>query len=96
MNDKDFSEVVACFKEAGQLKSAVEKPCKVSEINPTAIKAVRSKLHLAQKEFAVMIGVSLGMLQSWEQGKSAPDGPAKALLKVAVKNPQAVMDALCS
>jgi len=96
MNDKDFSEVVACFKEAGQIKSVAEKPDRICEINPPAIKAVRAKLHLAQKEFAVMIGVSLAMLQSWEQGKSAPDGAAKALLKVATHNPQAVLDALNS
>jgi putative transcriptional regulator len=94
MNDKDFSEVVACFKEAGQIKSVVEKPDGICEINPPAIKAVRTKLHLVQKDFAAMIGVSLSMLQSWEQGKSAPDGPAKALLTVAVKNPQAFMTAL--
>ena len=94
MNDKDFSEVVACFKEAGQIKSADGKPARVCGTDPPAIKAVRAQMHLAQKEFAVLLGVSLSMLQSWEQGKSEPDGAAKALLTVAAKNPGAVMDAL--
>lgn len=96
MNDKDFSEVVACFKEAAQIKSVAEKPARIIETDPPAIKAVRMGLNLAQKEFAEMFGVSLSMVQNWELGKRKPDGPAKALLTVAAKNPQAVLDALLS
>jgi len=51
---------------------------------------------MSQTEFAAMIGVSARTLQNWEQGRRNPDGPAKALLKVAVKNPQAVLEALHS
>ena len=43
-----------------------------------------------------MIGISLSTLQNWEQGRREPDGPAKALLKIASKNPKAVMEALHS
>jgi len=43
-----------------------------------------------------MIGVSISTLQNWEQGRREPDGPAKALLKIASKNPEAVLDALHS
>jgi putative transcriptional regulator len=42
------------------------------------------------------LGVSISTLQNWEQGRREPDGPAKALLKIASKNPEAVMDALHS
>ena len=41
-------------------------------------------------EFALMIGVSVSTLQNWEQGRRNPDGPARALLKVASENPEAV------
>ena len=41
-----------------------------------------------------MIGVSVATLQNWEQGRRKPEGPARALLRVAAKNPQAVMEAL--
>jgi putative transcriptional regulator len=41
-----------------------------------------------------MIGVSVRTLQNWEQGRRKPDGPAKALLHVASKNPKAVLEAL--
>ena len=41
-----------------------------------------------------MIGVSTSTLQNWEQGRRKPEGPARALLQVASKNPDAVVDAL--
>ncbi len=41
-----------------------------------------------------MIGVSLATLESWEQGRRVPEGPARALLKVVADNPKAVADAL--
>ena len=47
-----------------------------------------------QSEFALMIGVSVGTLQNWEQGRRKPVGPARALLKVASENPEAVREAL--
>ena len=96
MKDKDFSKLVASVKEAGQIKSGKKKPSRVFKITPPSIKAVRNKLHLSQSEFALMIGVSTSTLQNWEQGRREPDGPAKALLKVATNNPKAVMEALHS
>jgi putative transcriptional regulator len=41
-----------------------------------------------------MIGVSVATLQNWEQGRRRSDGPARALLKVAAENPEAVSAAL--
>jgi hypothetical protein len=41
-----------------------------------------------------MIGVSARTLQNWEQGRRQPEGPAKALLTIASRNPAAVFDAL--
>ena len=51
-------------------------------------------LHKTQSEFALLIGVSVSTLQNWEQGRRKPEGPARALLKVASKNPDAVCKAL--
>jgi putative transcriptional regulator len=51
-------------------------------------------MNVSQSEFAMMIGVSVRTLQNWEQGRRKPEGPAKALLHVASKNPKAVIEAL--
>ena len=36
----------------------------------------------------------IATLQNWEQGRRRPDGPARALLKVATENPEAIERAL--
>lgn len=66
----------------------------MTTIRPDDVRAVREKLGTTQAESALMIGVSVATLRNWEQGKRAPDGPALALLKVAARNPQAVVEAL--
>jgi len=43
---------------------------------------------------AAMIGVSVGTLRNWEQGRRIPEGPARALLQVASCDPEAVRKAL--
>jgi putative transcriptional regulator len=58
------------------------------------VKAIRKQLGKSQSEFARMIGVSVATLQNWEQGRRRPEGPARALLKVAAENPGAVAAAL--
>ena len=45
---------------------------------------------------AVLIGVSAATLRNWEQGRTYPVGAARALLKVAAKRPELVLDALRS
>ena len=37
---------------------------------------------------------SVATLQNWEQGRRRPEGPARALLKIAAENPEAVEAAL--
>lgn len=65
-----------------------------SALGPSEVKEIRYKLKQSQGEFADMIGVTLGTLQKWEEGRAFPDGPALALLRVASKNPKIVAKAL--
>jgi putative transcriptional regulator len=89
-----FEKLIASIKEAGEIKAGRKKPSRVYEIEPPEIKTVREKLNVSQNDFALMIGVSIRTLQNWEQGRRKPKGPAKALLRVASRNPSAVLDAL--
>ena len=43
---------------------------------------IRANVKLTQAEFASRIGVPIETVRNWEQGKRAPRGPARALLKV--------------
>lgn len=94
MKKEHFENLTASIKEAGEIKAGKKKPNRMYEIDPPQIKMVREKLHASQSEFALMIGVSTRTLQNWEQGRRQPEGPAKALLRVASRNPEAVRDAL--
>ena len=94
MKKDHFEKLVASIKEAGEIKAGHIKPSRVYEVKPPDIKGVREKLNVSQNEFAMMIGVSVRTLQNWEQGRRTPEGPAKALLRIASRNPQAVLDAL--
>jgi putative transcriptional regulator len=94
MKEKDFNHLVKSIKQAGQIKKGKLAPARKFKFSPMDIKAVRGKLRKSQSEFALMIGVSVSTLQNWEQGRRTPDGPARALLKIASKNPSAVVKAL--
>ena len=94
MKNEDFDMLLSSIKEAGDIKSGKKKPSRVFEIEPPEIKMVRKTLSVSQSEFAMMIGVSVRTLQNWEQGRRKPEGPAKALLRIASKNPKAVLEAL--
>ena len=96
MKKKDFDKLTASIKQAGKIRRGEAKPSRVTEFAPVDVKTIRQKLRKSQAEFALMIGVSLATLQNWEQGRRRPDGPARALLKVAATNPDAVAAALAN
>jgi putative transcriptional regulator len=94
MKKKDFESLVESVRQAGAIRRGEMEPSRVTEFAPVDVKAIRLRLGKSQSEFARMIGVSLATLQNWEQGRRRPEGPARALLKVAAENPEAVAAAL--
>ena len=58
------------------------------------VRAMRQKLGMTQEEFAIRYGLTLARVRDWEQGRSAPDGAARAYLRVIEKEPEAVDRAL--
>ena len=58
------------------------------------VAAIRAKSGLSQSEFARSIGVAVGTLRGWEQGRRTPDGPARVLLALIAKRPSIVMEEL--
>jgi putative transcriptional regulator len=96
MKEKDFDKLVGSIRQAGKIRRGELRPDRVTEFAPVDVRAIRQRLVKSQSEFARMIGVSVATLQNWEQGRRRPDGPARALLKVAAENPEAVSAALDS
>ena len=94
MKKRDFDKLVKSVKQAGRIRRGEMKDRRVFRFAPADVKAIRLRLEKSQSEFALMIGVSVSTLQNWEQGRRVPEGPARALLKVAAENPEAVAEAL--
>jgi putative transcriptional regulator len=63
---------------------------------PSAIDvvAVRQKTGLSQTAFALRIGVPVGTIRGWEQGRRTPQGPARVLLALLDRNPKIVEETL--
>jgi putative transcriptional regulator len=57
-------------------------------------RAVRARTGLTQAEFAARINVPVETVRNWEQGKRAPRGPARALLKMLATAPDLVFATL--
>lgn len=94
MKKKDFDELAESVREAGRIRRGEMKASRVVKFATVNVKAIRRTLGKSQTEFAHMIGVSVNTLQNWEQGRRRPEGPARALLKIAQENPAAVAAAL--
>jgi putative transcriptional regulator len=94
VKDRAFQELLTSVRQAGRIRRGTLKPPRTTVFQPADVRAVRAKLGVSQSEFALMIGVSVATLRNWEQGRRTPEGPALALLRVALKNPRAVAEAL--
>lgn len=58
------------------------------------VKVIRRALHLTQEEFAARYQIPIGTLRDWEQGRTEPDQPARAYLKIIARDPEGVRKAL--
>jgi putative transcriptional regulator len=94
MNDELFQQLVTSLKEGGAILRGKKQPARKTELNWPDARAVREKLGLSQANFAALIGISPRTLQNWEQGHRRPEGTARALLRIAEKYPEVVLESL--
>ena len=92
MKDELFDELVASVREGGAILRGEVAPSRRFEIEGPDVKRIRARYKLSQSEFAALLGISVATLQNWEQGRRSPEGPARVLLQVATKHPDAVWD----
>ena len=67
---------------------------KVTELEEPDVRAIREAARISQSQFAKLIGVNVRTLQNWEQRRTRPTGPARALLKIVASDPKSAIEAL--
>ena len=85
----DFSRIDATSEEKLARQQAEDDAQAALDV-ASYIRNLRKSLVMTQKEFSSRINVPLATLRNWEQGKRHPAGPARALLKILVRNPEAM------
>lgn len=90
------SKILESLREAVEWAEGKDVAVRLSnvEIPVVDVKATRQKLGLSQRAFAAKFGFQAATLRNWEQGRTYPDGPARVLMAVIAKHPEAVVDSL--
>ena len=90
------SRIVSSLKEAVDWVEGKNVRVRVTKVEVPMIdvRATRRRLGLSQAAFAAKFGFQPATLRNWEQGRTRPDGPARVLLTVIARHPEAVEDAL--
>jgi len=96
MNDELFNELKESIKEGGKILKGKSKASREFSFEKPDPKEIRERLGLSQIKFAQLLGISPSTLQNWEQGRRSPEGPAKILLNVTARHPEAVLDTVYS
>jgi putative transcriptional regulator len=96
MKNDLFRELEASVREGGAILRGEELPSRTFVIEYPDVKCLRNSFQLSQPEFAAMLGISVKTLRNWEQGRRKPEGPARVLLQIAAKHPEAVLDVVRS
>ena len=93
MNKKNFDLLLESMREGGEILRGERKPSRQFVVeNKEDVQQVRQKFNLSQDTFAKFMGVSVGTLRNWEQGRRHPSGAARVLLRIAIRQPKLFAD----
>ena len=95
MDERAFDDLLRSVRHLGRHRRGerVAGVC-TNQIMEPEPRAVREATKLSQVAFAELIGVPVKTLQNWEQKRTRPAGPARALLRALANDPRSVLKAL--
>ncbi|SFU48097.1 putative transcriptional regulator [Methylobacterium sp. 174MFSha1.1] len=95
MDDALFNDLTRSLKQAAaHARGEIVPGLRVHVPREVDVAAIRKATDLSQDVFAARIGVAVGTLRNWEQGRRRPEGPARVLLALLEKNPRLVEETL--
>lgn len=92
MKKELFSELLESVRQGGAILRGDRKPSRIFKFSEPDVRGIREQYGLSQNKFASLMGISVGTLRNWEQGRRKPEGAARVLLRVAAEHPEAVLD----
>ena len=91
MDKQHFDQLVKGVREMKRhIAGKSVRGAKTSELPTPDVRTIREAANISQSQFAKLIGVNLRTLQNWEQQRTLPTGPAKALSKIVASNQKAI------
>ena len=93
--DSATEEDTERWKREDGIDDAALSPPRYVRVSPD-VRLVRERLGLSQEAFAARFHLSLRTVQEWEQQRRVPEGPARVLLQVIEREPEAAARALAS
>jgi putative transcriptional regulator len=95
MDKRHFNQLVKGVREMKRHMNGRAVPgARTSELAEPDVRSIREVAKISQSQFAKLIGVSVRTLQNWEQHRTRPTGPARALLKIVASDPKSAIEAL--
>ena len=95
MDKQHFDQLVRGVREMKRhIAGKTVAGARVHQLSEPDVRSIREAARISQAQFAKLIGVNLRTLQNWEQQRTRPTGPARALLKIVASDPRAAIEAL--
>lgn len=91
MDRQHFGQLVKGVREMKRhMDGKSVRGARATELKEPDVRAIRKAANISQSQFAELIGVNVRTLQNWEQHRTRPTGPARALLKIVASNPKSI------
>jgi len=84
-------ETPAFAKDADRLWTHA---ARTTEVSTNEVASARLRTGLSQAQFARALKISPRTLQEWEQGRRKPSGAAQALIQIAFRHPEVIVESL--
>jgi putative transcriptional regulator len=88
--------LIKSAKEARAIARGEAAPARSHVLEELDVRAIRAATGMTQAVFARTFSIPIGTLRDWEQGRSKPEGVARAYLLVIQKMPKDVENALAT
>ncbi|GMV31961.1 MAG: hypothetical protein AMXMBFR59_40860 [Rhodanobacteraceae bacterium] len=94
MDKNLFAQLLESVTQASEIARGERAPSREFVVDALGVREIRKSTGLTQAEFAAIIDVQLSTLRNWEQGRRAPTGPARSLMRAISADPKNVLKAL--